>query len=134
MGRYLRRYILLQFYLFDQSDKIFYSIDNEANWINTSFDGSLLMRPIFATKLNITLGENELSFEDDKTYVFPNPSTGIFSIRTNSTSEKIYEVYDLKGQLILKTNQKTIDLSTNESGIYFLKDTTTSKTHKLIKN
>lgn len=118
----------------DQSDKIFYSVDNESTWLNTSYDGALLMRPVFATQLNLTLGEKELTLEEDKTTVYPNPSAGIFTIRTNNPTEKSYEVYDIKGQLLLKTTEQTIDLSLNESGIYFLKDTTTSKTHKLIKN
>lgn len=118
----------------DQSDKIFYSVDNESNWLNTDYDGALLMRPVFATQLNSTLGEKNLILEEDKTIVYPNPSSGIFLVRTNNPAEKTYEVYDIKGQLVLKTNQQIIDLSTHESGIYFLKDTSTSKTHKLIKN
>lgn len=118
----------------DQSHKIFYSVDNESTWKNTIFDGALLIRPVFATQLNITLGQKDLTLDQDKTIVYPNPSSGVFTVKTNNPAEKIYELYDVKGQLLLKTREQTIDLSSNEAGVYFLKDTTTSKTHKLIKN
>lgn len=118
----------------DQSEKIFYSVDNESTWQNTNYPAALLMRPVFATKLNITLDNKELTFEEDITTIFPNPGNGIYNIQTNNPKTKDYEVYDTKGQLLLKTIDKKIDLSEKQAGIYFLKDTLTSKTHKLIKN
>lgn len=118
----------------NQSDKIFYSVDNEATWQNTSFKGALLIRPIFTTQLNKTLGKKELDIEQDQLYIYPNPSTGIFTIKTKRSTENNYEVYDIKGQLISTTTQQTIDISSQQQGIYFLKDTASSKTYKLIKN
>jgi hypothetical protein len=118
----------------DQSQKIFYSVDNENSWINTDFKGALLIRPIFATELNITLGTNKLSNELEQLVIYPNPSSGLFQVKSSNNIETTYLIYDLKGQLIIQSNEKIIDLSLHEPGIYFLKDTATSKTYKLIKN
>ena len=55
-------------------------------------------------------------------FISPNPSEGIFKINTEEII-KNYEVYNFTGQLILSSEPetKTIDLSHNPSGIYFLK-------------
>ena len=37
----------------DNSDKIFYNTGG--SWVNTSYEGSLIIRPVFSTALNNTL-------------------------------------------------------------------------------
>jgi uncharacterized repeat protein (TIGR01451 family) len=62
--------------------------------------------------------------------IFPNPSTGIFTI---SASANI-EVYNLIGDLILMENNATsIDLTATPKGMYFVK-LNAGKIEKLIKN
>lgn len=64
---------------------------------------------------------------DNNIRVFPNPSTGIFTIQTtNGEQLSSLEVYNAFGELIYQTdglerNEFSIDLSGNSSGIYFLK-------------
>jgi hypothetical protein len=71
--------------------------------------------------------------------VFPNPSTGIFTLQSDGpTGEYDVEVLNALGQSVLKRNQlngtSTIDLNSAENGIYYLKVVKTNKTsiYKLI--
>jgi hypothetical protein len=116
----------------DNKEKIFYSVDGESTWENTSFPGSLLMRPIFSTKLNADLAVDELENEFILK-IFPNPSEGIYQLET-SNAFLSYQIFDVKGQFIINSTEKNVDLSKQEKGVYFLKDLLTSKTYKLIKN
>lgn len=63
--------------------------------------------------------------------IYPNPSTGIFTLSVDSDKEQffIYEVYNLNGQIICNgdlgyingKSEKPIDLSDFRNGIYFIK-------------
>lgn len=58
--------------------------------------------------------------------IFPNPSTGIFSLKISSLNQKILsEIYAVDGRLILskayESSGDTIDLSTEPAGIYFVR-------------
>ncbi len=73
---------------------------------------------------NSPLGIPEFNTQSLK--VFPNPSTGIFTVESNSISENTsYQITDVTGKIIstgkLNSNQNQIDLSNVSSGIYFLK-------------
>jgi len=61
---------------------------------------------------------NEIGKETVK--ICPNPSSGIFKLVSDKRILEM-EVFDFSGKRILKTNDQEIDLSTNESGIYFFK-------------
>lgn len=72
--------------------------------------------------------------------VYPNPSSGIVHINTlNNVDALSLSVYSLEGKLIkkqvLNKQQNTIDISTLESGMYFinLKSDKATKTIKIIK-
>jgi hypothetical protein len=68
--------------------------------------------------------------ESKKIFVYPNPSSGIFTI---SAAANI-EVYNLIGELILSENNATsIDLTTAPKGLYFVR-LNGNKIEKLIKN
>lgn len=71
--------------------------------------------------------------------VYPNPSSGLFTLTWNGDQQLDYAVYDISGKEILRKNKVTtpnhsIDLSAVASGMYFLKLSTTtgSITKKLI--
>ena len=82
---------------------------------------------------------NNPNFElDNSVKVYPNPSKGNVNINCNFNIKSI-ELYDVQGR-ILETNlvndvSKTIDISTKQNGIYFIKITTDKgiKVEKLIK-
>ena len=65
-------------------------------------------------------------FEEKITSVYPNPSSGIFTVETEAFSEKIpYQISDVTGKTIasgrLTSRQQQIDISSAQSGLYFLK-------------
>jgi hypothetical protein len=72
------------------------------------------------------LGINDLIVPVESITVYPNPSSGKFTISSNSTISAL-EIYNLLGELIysdFKLNQqksKEIDLSGSAKGIYFIK-------------
>jgi len=62
--------------------------------------------------------------------IYPNPSQGVFNLSSTAN----IEVYNVVGALLLQTNKtKTIDLSNEPNGIYFIK-LNGVLTKKLIKN
>ena len=63
------------------------------------------------------LAIEETNPETDRLLIYPNPSNNIFKL------SKIikYSIYDITGRLILSKKGKTIDLSNQEKGIYFLR-------------
>ena len=75
--------------------------------------------------------------------VSPNPSNGLYNIRINNFVGKMnLEVVDINGRLIINdknidfNNEKNIDLSTVQSGVYILKISgeNINYSQKLIKN
>ncbi len=73
---------------------------------------------------NSPLGISE--FNTPLIKIFPNPSTGIFTLESNSISENTnYQITDASGKIVqignLETQQNQIDLSSAQSGVYFLR-------------
>ena len=85
---------------------------------------------------NIILGMEDNNIH---TSIYPNPTKGIFNIRTDSKKLDV-EVYNLMGELITTTivrnGLQQINLSNNAKGIYFikLKSETKIELRKLISN
>jgi aminopeptidase N len=68
-------------------------------------------------------GINEATI-DTKCLVTPNPSNGVFEIRSNNTSVKQFDVVDMTGKIILKgniTSDARIDITDKANGVYMLK-------------
>ncbi|MFD2727057.1 RagB/SusD family nutrient uptake outer membrane protein [Hyunsoonleella rubra] len=66
---------------------------------------------------SIVLSVKDVTNKEDNLLVYPNPSSGIFKISENIK----YSIYDITGRLILSGKGKTIDLSAQEKGVYFLR-------------
>ena len=76
-------------------------------------------------------------FENQKPIIYPNPSSGIFTIERELFSEREpYQITDITGKIIAKgelaEKQTQIDLSAAQSGVYFLK--TSSGVFRLLKD
>lgn len=100
----------------DNSDKIFYN--SGASWNNTSFAGSLIIRPVFSTALNSTL---TISMEKSNLNlsVYPNPTQEIITISGLSINETV-ELRDLSGRIMMTTTEKTINLNSFANGVYVI--------------
>lgn len=80
--------------------------------------------------------ENEDVLLDDNLHVYPNPSNSKITISTNSPLIFI-SIIDLTGKEVLKTKEKTLDISELSNGIYLVKcyfEKNIVLTRKLIKN
>jgi len=96
---------------------------------------------------NLIVRENSLSVEEfeanNNFVVFPNPSTGIFNIKTKTLNSFNINVYDVTGKVILtqknvkpNNNIYALDISEYASGIYSLNISTdrSKVTKKIILN
>jgi hypothetical protein len=74
-------------------------------------------------------------FHEKKISIYPNPTKGELTINTDLDISSI-QIYDIKGNTIIKTKQKNINISNYSKGIYLVKIHTISneiKEYKIIK-
>lgn len=106
----------------DNSDKVFYSVDNESTWDNASVQGSVMMRPMFSTKLDYQLSLEETPIKDYEFRFYPNPTSGLISLQTDYSEDFSINVFDLNGrELLRKSNAQSVDLANFEAGIYLVR-------------
>lgn len=117
----------------DNSHNTFYSVDGGNSWDVSSFDGSVMIRPIFSTSLDNTLGIETKEIERD-VFIYPNPTNGMVNIQTEGFNFQGVEVYNLQGSLMFKSIESTVDLSSYSSGFYLFKIEGSNKLHKVYKN
>lgn len=120
----------------NNQDKIFYSVNNGNTWINSAYEGSLMIRPIFSTAMDATLGIEKIDRPSEMVFdLYPNPFHDLIKINTNNVDFRGVMVVDLQGKIILQTNseEKEINLSHLNSGIYLVRDITTGATKKIVK-
>lgn len=120
----------------DNSDKLFYSLNNGVSWTNSQLSGSVMMRPLFSTGLDATLNLPEnLTLEVLEWNVFPNPTTGSISIQRNYPSENGYVLFSMDGKLIgnFDATTESIDMTQQAPGLYLLKELDSGKTLKISK-
>lgn len=101
----------------DNSQNIFYSVNAGASWSNTTIPGSMLMRPVFSTRLDYQLDVEENSLDDLKLY--PNPTNDNFTVKTSKRLPLI--ISDINGRVVGNgfTNT-TISMFDVQSGIYIV--------------
>ena len=105
----------------DNSGEIFYSVDGGGNWLVSPFEGSAMMRPIFSTGMDASLGIENLTLEHDPIELFPNPTNNIINIKVSKAlvgSQKL--LLDGYGRLLKKTFSNHFDLTELNPGIYFI--------------
>jgi hypothetical protein len=86
---------------------------------------------VFVAKLGSFTGISDENNFINSINIFPNPSTGLFTISQVNTTKAEIEIYNIVGELIYTTEitnlQTTLDLSKVAKGIYFIKLTNTQK-------
>ena len=109
------------------------TLDNTANSIAYTFSTAISFTDITAAHGDISLSIESMS--DSNMRLYPNPTTSQIFIDYDGACE--VAVYSILGQLLLKTNDKIIDLSQLKNAMYFLliKDSlnNTTNSYKIIK-
>jgi hypothetical protein len=87
-------------------------------------------------RYNISAGVDPIAISTLEGSLFPNPSSSQITVSINAPLSKI-EIVDVRGNILFETREKTIDISSLPSGIYFSKVMTENGqlfTSKFIKN
>ena len=114
------------------NEKNFYSLDKGASWNNSEVKGTIMIRPVFSTAMDIELGLIENNNEMKKIIIFPNPTNDIVNIEGEFD---FIEIYTIEGKLIKTLIENKIDLTNYNSGVYLFKiKGDYNKTFKIIKN
>lgn len=103
------------------------------NTITNTFGSAINFTDITAAQNDASLSVESIGISNIRLY--PNPVTSQLFIDYDAACE--VTLYNMQGQLLLKTNDKIIDMSTFNNALYvlILKDTTnnTTNTYKIIK-
>ncbi|WP_130734426.1 T9SS type A sorting domain-containing protein [Flavobacterium sp. J27] len=105
---------------------------NGHNAWSTTYNNPSVYDWMFSKTLNIALSNP--TFENHNMTVYPNPTKDIIRFSKNIISEAI-NIYDISGKKIssgFSIQANTIDISSFENGIYFLK--LKNQTFKIVKN
>ncbi len=96
----------------------------EGVWFNSQFEGTVMMRADFGDGSEKPLNKKKNAVELEPFNVFPNPSTGQFSLLGIGTDAKI-ELYNLQGRMVESWNipQEIYYANHLENGIYILMST-----------
>jgi hypothetical protein len=79
-----------------------------------------MLRPIVSTALDGELGVEQLQQQLDYV-IYPNPTITLVNIISPYGDEKGFELYDIQGRFITENHDNMIDLSTLNSGYYFIR-------------
>lgn len=112
----------------------------EMTMVQTFIQTSNILTQGFQQPEDMATGINELVVETGNTIIFPNPSTGEFTLNyyNYDNSQTEISLYNMLGQIVLtKTVSQTIglntqkfDISTYSEGMYFLELTSTNSRGK----
>jgi hypothetical protein len=99
-----------------------------------------MMRPVFGScPFDIVSVPEKVITNFNVINVFPNPSNGNFSIRSNTQQRQRFEIYQMNGALLKSeewTSQAEVDMSLFPDGMYLIRvinlENLSSSTHKHI--
>jgi hypothetical protein len=117
------------------NEHTFYSTNGGASWDQSAIEGSVMIRPIFSTGMDVTLGieNHSLSITEPNVSIYPNPTSSKVTIEMDQKFNGA-ELLNMQGQVVLKSEFPTIDMNELPSGMYFIKVVGVNKLHKIIKN
>jgi hypothetical protein len=106
----------------DNRDNIFYTL--KGDWKNTAFEGSLMIRPVFANKSKKTgINQIKIPAEVEKIKVYPNPASTYINVEyPDNWIEAGMQVIDIHGRVVAAENQISshISLPDLDPGTYFI--------------
>ncbi|MCG8574888.1 MAG: T9SS type A sorting domain-containing protein [Flavobacteriales bacterium] len=100
----------------DNGEKIWRN--TSGTWLQSSFDCSLLIRPVFSTGLNYTLSQDDLQNTGMEISMYPNPTTNQLNF-TGLPDQFALSIFDMSGRLVHQSlNETSILVSDLETGVY----------------
>ena len=102
----------------DRSEYTYYSVDQGATWSQSAIAGSVMIRPIFSTRMNDEMSVpkfEKLSFD-----AYPNPTSDQVTIRGEFNGNETFVLRDLTGREILRSQEPVLDMSQEPAGMYFI--------------
>ncbi len=119
----------------DHKDKTFYSVDNGVSWQSSSFEGSVMIRPIFSTGMDKELGLDQLAEDNrSKWSVFPNPTNDLLYLKHELKQEINWVLYNPFGAMVQQGDTFQLNLSDLPMGMYFLKIAGQDQPVRVLKN
>lgn len=115
------------------NDKTFYSTDFGNSWNQSTIPGSVMIRPIFSTSFDVSLGIEKKEVPKTPINVYPNPTQSKVFIEMHGEEFKGAELFNLQGQSVANSSIPEMDVSNLPAGIYFLKLNGRSEIHKISK-
>ncbi|MDG1912966.1 MAG: T9SS type A sorting domain-containing protein [Crocinitomix sp.] len=101
----------------DNGDKVFRNTSGE--WLTSSFEMSLLIRPLFSTGLDGTLEIEDEELQEEIT-MYPNPTSDALTI-SGLTGDYEVRIFDMSGRVVTSVqNQHQVNVSDLESGFYIV--------------
>ena len=94
-------------------------------WQTSSFDGSLMLRPVFGTTPDPAVSIDEEILEDDFV-VYPNPTANTLYFKNNTSNNDSYHIQliDVYGKVIIETKSEIsnkIDVTNITGGMYIVR-------------
>ncbi|MCO6500801.1 MAG: T9SS type A sorting domain-containing protein [Vicingus serpentipes] len=107
-------------------------------WENGSFNGSLMLRPVFGTFSDPTVSINNPTLSDEDFIVFPNPAKQIIYFNKTGETKSNYtvELIDLSGRTITSSStffSNQLDIKNTSNGIYFIRFINLNNDRTIIK-
>lgn len=118
----------------DHSDKTYFSVNNGVTWSQSQIEGSVMIRPIVSTSMDFELGVQQIETNQPSATLFPNPTSNEVTVRMENGFYEGMEVYNVQGKLIISTNEESIQLIDQPTGMYFIRVLGIDGMYKIIKN
>lgn len=108
-------------------------------WQNSSFDGTLMLRPVFGSFPDPVVNISEKDELEDDFNIYPNPTANFINFTTtNKNSKETYHIQllDIYGKIIVETEfslSNRININKLANGIYLIRFTNNKTQHSVIK-
>lgn len=109
------------------NDKLFYNFTG--NWIQSQFNGTLMIRPMFGHEINVPTGFQQTNITEPlKITIYPNPAKDQLNVKLLDSYADHYQltIFDNYGRVLINKihDQNPINISNLNPGIYFIRITT----------
>jgi hypothetical protein len=116
----------------DNSSNTYYSVNNGVSWNQSTFPGSVMIRPIYSTSMDVELTLEETNAEPI-VKLYPNPTSDEVNISIENRLYTGVEVYSIQGSLMYETIESKVSLIDFPSGVYFFRVKGIDSVYKIIK-